>query len=58
MIITPSAITALFTGYQKAVSRRFQKGYHIPCGRRIATQIPSTTKSNTYGWLGKWPNIP
>ena len=28
-----------------------------PLWMRIATEVPSTTSSNTYGWLGEWPNI-
>ena len=55
MIITPAAVTALFTGYKKQYQDAFDA--HKPMWPRIATAVPSTTKSNTYGWLGEWPTF-
>ncbi|MBY6223564.1 Mu-like prophage major head subunit gpT family protein [Ferrimonas balearica] len=54
-IITPTLISSLFTGFKS----NFESGkteaelQH----QSIATVIPSTTKSNTYGWLGKFPSL-
>ena len=55
MIITPASISALFTGYKKQYQDAFNA--HKPAWPRIATPVPSTTKSNTYGWLGEWPTF-
>jgi phage major head subunit gpT-like protein len=55
MIITPQAISNLFTGLKK----HFQDGQSKaePQYTKVATVVPSTTKSNTYGWLGKFPGL-
>ena len=54
-IITPTLLTALMTGYQK----NYQDGLALAESKyqKIATVVPSTTKSNTYGWLGKFPKF-
>ncbi|WP_336844977.1 Mu-like prophage major head subunit gpT family protein [Providencia rettgeri] len=54
-ILTPSLIRDLFTGW----NADFQDGLQDAPSQfeRIATVVPSTTKSNTYGWLGKFPNL-
>lgn len=54
-IVTPALITALFTGFNK----NFQDGLVAAPSQylEVATVIPSTTKSNTYGWLGKFPSL-
>ena len=53
MIITPDTLKALFTGFKK----NFQDGLKMAESqyKEIATVIPSSTASNTYGWLGQWP---
>lgn len=55
MIITPQTIANLFTGLKK----HFQDGQSQaePQYKKVATVVPSTTKSNTYGWLGKFPKL-
>lgn len=55
MIITPGAITALFTAFKA----NFQKAQEEakPMYLEVATLVPSTSKSNTYGWLGKVPSL-
>ena len=57
MIITPGVITALNTDYK----RQFQAAQTAAAAqskyKMIATVIPSGTKSNTYGWLGKYPKF-
>ena len=54
-IVTPSLLTSLFTGFKK----NFQDALgEVPSQyTEIATVIQSTTKSNTYGWLGKFPSL-
>ncbi|TMP27202.1 head protein [Pseudoalteromonas rubra] len=54
-IVTPALITSLFTGFKK----NFEDGKSEadPQYMKIATVITSTTKSNTYGWLGKFPSL-
>ncbi|MCD2528282.1 Mu-like prophage major head subunit gpT family protein [Providencia huaxiensis] len=54
-IITPQLIQSLFTGW----NGDFQNGLEDAPSQfeRIATTVPSTTKSNTYGWLGKFPGM-
>ncbi|MDC9594276.1 Mu-like prophage major head subunit gpT family protein [Xenorhabdus sp. IM139775] len=54
-IVTPALIKSLFTGW----SGDFQNGLEEAPSQyeKIATVVPSTTKSNTYGWLGKFPGM-
>lgn len=53
--ITPAVLSALFTGYKA----NFQKGLERarPQWNMIATEVPSSTRSNTYGWLSKFPKF-
>lgn len=55
MIITSSSLTALFVAFR----REFQQALEATptAWEKIATQIPSTTKDNTYGWLGQFPQF-
>jgi len=55
MIITPQVIKNLFT----ALKKHFQDGQAEaePQYMKVATVVPSTTKSNTYSWLGKFPKL-
>lgn len=55
MIITPDTLKALFTGFKK----NFQDGLKVADSqyKDIATVVPSSTASNTYGWLGQWPKF-
>ncbi|PHM49353.1 Mu-like prophage major head subunit gpT family protein [Xenorhabdus miraniensis] len=54
-IVTPALIKSLFTGW----NGDFQNGLEDAPSQyeKIATVVPSTTKSNTYGWLGKFPGM-
>ncbi len=54
-IVTPQLIKSLFTGW----NGDFQNGLEDAPSQfdKIATTVPSTTKSNTYGWLGKFPGM-
>lgn len=54
-VITPTLLKAL----QVAFRREFQQGLGMatPQWSRVATKVPSTGKSTTYGWLGKFPKF-
>jgi len=54
-IITPALIDILQTSFQK----HFQDGLAQAPSlyKEIATIITSSTKTNTYGWLGQWPHM-
>lgn len=54
-LVTPSLIKALFAGFVKLFQdAQSEAPSHW---QKIATEVPSTTKSNTYGWLGKFPKF-
>lgn len=55
MIITPAILTALMTSFRK----EFQDGLAMvePSWNKLASKVPSTSKSNTYGWLGQFPQL-
>ena len=54
-IVTPALLQALFVNWKGD----FQNGLSGAefQWNKIATEIQSTTKSNTYGWLGKFPML-
>ncbi len=54
-IITPALLLALNTGFKKS----FQDALDTAESQylRIATTVPSTTSSETYGWLGQFPTF-
>lgn len=54
-IVTPALLTSLMTGFR----REFQQTLtETPTAyERIATTVPSSSKSNTYGWLGQMPGF-
>lgn len=54
-IITPALITSLRTGYSKA----FQDALAAtPTDwEKVATRVPSSNTSNTYGWLNQFPKL-
>ncbi|QUN06435.1 Mu-like prophage major head subunit gpT family protein [Shewanella yunxiaonensis] len=55
MIITPAALQALMVGFRA----EFQAGQTLAASQylQIATEVPGTGKSTTYGWLGKFPAL-
>jgi len=55
MIINQSNLQLLFTGYRA----NFQAGFAgvTPMWSQIATEVPSSTKTEKYGWLGQMPRI-
>ncbi|MCS4503889.1 Mu-like prophage major head subunit gpT family protein [Arhodomonas aquaeolei] len=54
-VITPDMLKSLMTGFR----REYQQGLSMvdPAWNRVATRVPSTTRSNTYGWLGQFPQF-
>lgn len=54
-IVTSSVLNAIRTGFRKNFEDAKTKGE--PMYTAVATVVPSTTKSNTYGWLGQWPGF-
>lgn len=54
-IVSPALLTALFTGFKKEFETG--KSESTPQYTKIASVIKSTTASNTYGWLGKFPSL-
>ena len=55
MIITPGTLAALFTAF-KAEFQNAQAATPTDWAR-IATSVPSSSASNTYGWLGQFPTF-
>ncbi|MEQ1712236.1 MAG: Mu-like prophage major head subunit gpT family protein [Hyphomicrobium sp.] len=55
MIINQSNLQILFTGYRANLQAGFAGV--APIWSQIATEVPSTTKSEKYGWLGQFPRI-
>ena len=55
MIITPALLTALMTSFKK----EYQAGQTMadPQWNKIATRVGSSSRSNTYGWLGQFPTF-
>ncbi len=55
MIVNATNLRSLYTGFSTA----FQGGFAgvTPLYRRIAQVVPSSTRSNEYGWLGKFPRM-
>lgn len=53
--INHALLASLFTGFKA----NFQGGLVTvtPAWERVATRIPSTTKSNTYGWMNQIPRF-
>lgn len=54
-IITPALVSALFTGFRAEFQRVY--GETPSHWDKVATLMPSTSKSNTYGWLGQFPQL-
>lgn len=55
MLINRQSLNSAFVGFNAA----FQGGLAeaAPMYGRVATTVPSTTKTNEYGWLGKFPGF-
>lgn len=55
MIINTTNLDAIRVGFSTAFAQGL--GQAAPAYGRIATTVPSTTRENKYGWLGKIPNL-
>lgn len=55
MIITAATIKAMMTGFRL----EYQNGLQgvASAWDKVATRVPSTARSNTYGWLGQFPQF-
>lgn len=56
-IVTPQLLTALQTGFRKEYQAAFEAAVPEAQYTKLATIVPSTTRSNTYGWLGDFPDF-
>lgn len=54
-MINSATLNALRTTF----SKKFEEGKSSaePQYKMVATVVPSSSKSNTYGWLGQWPGM-
>ncbi|MAA97784.1 MAG: hypothetical protein CMN87_08400 [Stappia sp.] len=55
MIINQQSLDDLFRGFSKAYQNGFAEV--TPQWKRIATMIPSSTRENSYAWLGQFPKL-
>lgn len=56
-VITNALVQALNVGFRDDFGRGFQAAHATSQYERVATVVPSTTASNTYGWLGDMPML-
>lgn len=55
MLISSTSLNAIRVGFSAAYKRGLDQA---PTEfARVATRVPSTTKENRYGWLGKLPSM-
>lgn len=54
-LVTPAILNALFTAFKSEFEQG--KSEAEPQFNKIASVIKSTSASNTYGWLGKFPSL-
>lgn len=57
MMVTATSLAALMTGFNKSFQDAFNALRATADYTKIATIIKSTSKSQTYGWLGKFPKM-
>lgn len=55
MLINSTSLNALRVGFNGSFNRGLEQA-ETQYGR-VATTVPSSTKENRYGWLGKMPNV-
>ena len=56
MLVTTDNLNKLRVGYSAAMKRGLA-GAPKPLSPRVAMTVPSTTKEQRYGWLGKMPKV-
>lgn len=57
MMVTPAALAALQVGFRKNFQDAFDATRPEADYTRVATIITSSARSQTYGWLGKFPKM-
>ena len=57
MIITAAVLDAIRTGFQKKFADAFAAARAASFYQEVATTVPSTAASETYGWLGDFPDM-
>lgn len=57
MMVTAASLAALQVGFKKNFQDAFNATRPEADFTKIATIVPSTSKSETYGWLGKFPKM-
>lgn len=55
LVINAVNIAAVYNGFKTLFKNAFAG--HTPQWSRIATLVPSTTKTENYGWLSSWPKL-
>jgi len=55
LVVNAATLRNLYIGFK--TSFRDGLGMAASLWQRVATKVPSTTREETYGWLGKIPNI-
>lgn len=55
MLINKDTISAIFKGYNTLYKKAFTE--YKPEFQKIATEVPSTAKSEDYSWLGAFPRM-
>lgn len=56
-IVTPALLTNLMTGFRSDFQTAYSAMQAQTQFAKIATTVPSSSKSNTYGWLGQFPKF-
>ena len=57
MIVTAASVAALQVGFKKNYQDAFDATRPDADYTKVATTVPSSSKSETYGWLGKFPKM-
>lgn len=57
MIVTAASVAALQVGFKKSFQDAFNATRPNSDYTKVATIVNSTSKSETYGWLGKFPKM-
>ena len=55
LVINASNLAAIYQGFKTAFKNAFAGA--TPDYTKIATVVPSTTKTENYGWLAAWPQL-
>lgn len=55
LVINASNLATIYQGFKTAFKNAF--GGVTPDWNKIATLVPSTTKTENYGWLAAWPQL-